>query len=99
MPSPLFSFLSAALLGAADLGVLAWAVSALGSKPGNLKLTLLSLGILIKLAVLALGFAWLTHQDWFLKRWGMGGLLAPFALFLLWQLLQLQRRAAAKTVR
>jgi hypothetical protein len=99
MPSPLISFLSAALLGAGDLGLLAWATSALGAQPSTAKLTLLSLGVLLKLALLALGFAWLTHQAWFLKAWGMGGLLAPFAFFLVWQLLQLQRRAAAKTAR
>jgi hypothetical protein len=99
MPSPLLSLLSAALLGAADLGILAWATSALGARPSTAKLALLSLGVLLKLALLALGFAWLVRQAWFIKVWGMGGLLAPFALFLVWQLLQLQRRAAAKTAR
>jgi hypothetical protein len=98
-PSPLNSILSAALLGGADLGLLAWATAALGARPSTAKLVLLSLGVFLKLALLGLGFAWLCRQDWFLKPWGMGGVLAPFAVFLLWQLFLLQRHAAAKTAR
>ena len=97
MPPTLLSFFSAAILAAGDLALLAWATSTLGAKPSQLKLVVLSAGVLLKLAILAGGFAWLSRQSWFIKTWGMGGLLAPFALFVLWQLFQLQRRAAAKT--
>jgi len=97
MPSPLDSFLSAALLAGVDLGILAWATMSLGARPSSAKMTLLGALVILKLAILAGGFAWMNRQAWFIKSWGMGGLLAPFALFVLWQLFQLQRRAAAKT--
>ncbi len=96
MPSPLFSFLSAATLGLLDLGLLAWASAAVGAQPSGTKLALLSLGVLAKLGILAGGFALLARQAWFLKPWGMGGLLAPFAAFLLWQAVYLQRRFKEK---
>ena len=92
MPSPLYSFFSAAALGLLDLGLLAWAANSLGAKPSGGKLVLLSLLVLMKLGILAGGFALLARQAWFLKPWGMGGLLSPFAMFVLWQALVLQRR-------
>jgi hypothetical protein len=97
MPSPFYSLLSAFALGAADLGVLALATATLGARPSSARLALLSLGVVAKLAVLVAGFRWLNHQAWFIRPWGMGGLLAPFALFLLWQVLQPRRVAAGKT--
>ena len=95
-PDPLISFLSAAILAGVDLGVLAWAVQSLGSNPGSFKLAMMALAVIGKFALLAGGFAVLVKQGWFIKTWGAAGALAPFALFLLWQLLTLQRRAAAK---
>ena len=99
MPSALNSFLSGALLAGVDLGILAWATSGLGASPSRFKLALMALGVIGKFALLAGGFAFLVKQGWFIKTWGAGGALAPFALFLLWQLLTLQRRAAAKVKR
>lgn len=93
------SFLSGALLAGIDLGILAWATYGLGASPSRVKQALMGLAVIIKFAVLAGGFALLVRQGWFQKHWGAGGALAPFALFLLWQLLALQRRAAAKTKR
>ncbi len=98
MPSPLFSFLSTFALGAADLGLLAWAAASLGAQPLGTKLILLALGLVLKLAVLVAGFAWLNHQAWFLRPWGIGGVLTPFALFIVWQVLLPRRIAAEKTV-
>jgi hypothetical protein len=95
-PSALNSFLAAALLATADLSILAWATAGLGTNPSRAKLALMSLAVIGKFALLAGGFALLVKQGWFIKTWGAGGALAPFALFLLWQILTLQRRAAAK---
>lgn len=95
-PNALYSFLAAALLAGVDLGVLAWATQSLGTDPGRFKLTMMALAVIGKFALLAGGFALLVKQGWFIKTWGAAGALAPFALFLLWQLLSLQRRAAAK---
>jgi hypothetical protein len=92
MPNPLISFLSAALLGGLDLGVLVLFTRALGKTPGRPQLALLSLGVMLKLGILALGLFIMSHQPWFAKPWALGGVLAPFALFVLWQGLQLQRR-------
>jgi hypothetical protein len=90
------SFLVAALLAGADLGILAWAAQSLGTAPSRAKLALMALAIVGKFALWAGGLAVLAGQGWFIKAWGVGGAIAPFALFLLWQHLTLQRRAAAK---
>lgn len=95
-PNALNSFLSGALLAGIDLGILAWATHGLGASPSKGRQALMGLAVLLKFAVLAGGFALLVRQGWFDKHWGAGGALAPFALFLLYQLLILQRRAAAK---
>lgn len=95
-PSALDSFLAAALLAGVDLGVLAWATQSLGTSPSRFKRALLATAVVGKFALLAGGFALLAKQGWFIKTWGAAGAIAPFAIFLLWQVLTLQRRAAAK---
>lgn len=95
-PSALNSFLSAAALAGLDLWLLALAVNSLGTNPNGTKLTLLSMGVVAKFGLLALGFYWMSKQAWFLKPWAAGGAVAPFALFVLWQALRLQ--AAKKNV-
>lgn len=92
----LVSFLSTALLAGVDLAVLAWATAQLGTNASRIRMTFTGLAIVGKFALLAAGFATLAKQPWFLKPWGASGAIAPFAVFLLWQLQQLQRRAAAK---
>lgn len=94
--NPLVSFLAASSLAALDLGILALATRRLGAKPGKAETLALGLGVILKLAVLVAGVAWLSKQVWIDKRAMLVGLLAPFVLFIVWQALRLQLRASKR---
>jgi len=89
----LISLLASSALGLLDLGVLALVTSRLGSGPTGPQAFWLVLAVLLKLALLAAGVAYITHQDWYERRAMIAGLLAPFAGFIFWQALRLQMRA------
>ncbi|HTB21758.1 MAG TPA: hypothetical protein VK914_03530 [bacterium] len=89
----LISLLAASALAGFDLAVLAWMCSRLGAGPKGGQSVTLGLLVVLKLAILAAGVAWLAHQPWNDRRAMIAGLLAPFALFIAWQVLRLQSRA------
>jgi hypothetical protein len=89
----LLSLLAASVLASFDLGVLAWMTSRLGAGLKGGQAVTLGLLVVLKLAILAAGVAWLAHQPWNDRRAMIAGLLAPFALFIVWQVLRLQMRA------
>jgi len=93
---PLITFLAASSLALMDLAVLAWLTSRLGAGPSGRQRVLLGLAVLLKLGVLVAGAAWLSSREWVDRRSMMMGLLAPFALFLAWQVLRLQIRAGRR---
>jgi len=93
---PLISFLGASLLTALDLGLLVLVSARIGSRPQSRQLLWLALAVALKLGLLFAGVAWLSHQAWNDRRAMIFGLLAPFALFIAWQALRLQLRAARR---
>lgn len=90
--SSLGTFLAAFALAGLDLLVLALAVKKLGQRSSKAVLLLLGLLVALKLGLLVLGVAWMSRQPWFERKALLVGLLVPFALFALWQAIQLQRQ-------
>lgn len=86
----LATFLASSSLAGIDLLILALAVQRLGRQPGGAQTPLLALAVALKLAVLLAGAIWISRQPWCDRRALFAGLLAPFALFVAWQGLQLQ---------
>ncbi len=86
----LATFLASSLLAAADLWLLALATKRLGRKAGPTQTVLLGLAVALKLIVLVVGAVWISRQPWFDRKALVAGLMAPFALFVLWQGLRLQ---------
>jgi hypothetical protein len=89
----LMSLMAGSALALLDLAVLAWMTSQLGSGLKGPKTAALGVAIVLKLGLLVAGVAWLARQPWNDRRAMIAGLLAPFALFILWQALRLQLRA------
>ena len=89
----LLSFSAASALALLDLGALRLAVSRLGRRGAPGSGLGLALAVPLKLAVLALGLAWISRQPWYDRRAMIAGLLAPFALFIAWQALSPRLRA------
>jgi hypothetical protein len=89
----LISLMAGSALALLDLAVLAWMTSQLGKSLNGSKAVGLGLAIVLKLGLLVAGVAWLARQPWNDRRAMIAGLLAPFALFILWQALRLQLRA------
>lgn len=90
----LLTLFAASALGGLDLAVLALVAKRLGAGPGGPRPALLAATVLLKLALLFAGAAWLAAQTWCVRRALVAGLMAPFALFVLWQALRL--RAAGR---
>lgn len=90
------TFLASSALAGLDLWLLALATRRLGSRGAGLGV-LLAAALALKLAVLVLGAWWISRQPWYVRHALIAGLLAPFALFVLWQGLRLQ--VAARTQR
>jgi hypothetical protein len=86
----LITLLASSGLAGADLLVLVLATQRLGRRPGGLQTWLLALAVMLKVAVLVLGAVWISRQPWYHRGALFAGLLAPFALFVLWQGLRLQ---------
>lgn len=91
MPSPLPGFFAGSVLAAADLGLLALFTRSLGRSASGLGL--LALMVMLKLALLALGVAWICRQPWNDRPAMLAGLILPFFLFIGWQALRLHLRA------
>jgi hypothetical protein len=89
----LMSLMAGSTLALLDLAVLAWMTARLGNGLKGPKAAGLGLAIVLKLGLLVAGVAWLAKQPWNDRRAMVAGLLAPFALFILWQALRLQLRA------
>lgn len=89
----LMSLLAASALAVLDLGLLALVASRLGTGIKGPKALGLGLAVVLKLALLAAGVAWLCSRPWNDRRAMVAGLLAPFALFVVWQALRLQLRS------
>jgi hypothetical protein len=89
----LISLMAGSVLALLDLAVLAWMTAQLGSGLKGPKAAGLGLAIVLKLGLLVAGVAWLARQPWNDRRAMIAGLLAPFALFIVWQALRLQFRA------
>ena len=94
--NPILSFVAASALAGLDLGILALATKKLGGAPSKAALAGLSLAVMLKLAVLVAGAAWMSRQPWNDKRAMLAGLLAPFLIFIAWQALRLQLRAGKR---
>lgn len=86
----LATFLASSLLAGLDLLLLALATKKLGQKPGMALSAMLGLAVALKLAILVVGAVWISRQPWFHRPALIAGLMAPFALFVLWQGLRLQ---------
>lgn len=89
----LMSFSAAAALVVLDLALLAFFTRRLGRAASGAGLGLLAVMVLLKLALLALGVAWLSRQPWNVRPAMAAGLLLPFALFIVWQAVRLNLAA------
>lgn len=89
--APWASFLAAAALAGADLGLLALFTRRLGRSSASMGL--LAALVALKLGLLALGAVWLSRQPWNDRKAMLAGLIAPFAVFIVWQALGLLLRA------
>lgn len=92
----MLTFLAASSLSALDLGLLAWSIHRLGQRPKTAELALLALAIGLKLALLVGGALWISHQSWYQRNGLVAGLMAPFALFVLWQALRMRHGKPAQ---
>lgn len=86
----LTSFTLATILASTNLGILAMATRGLGAKHETWKTMALALAVALKLGLLVGGTVWLAKQPGVSKKALMVGLLAPFALFVMYQGLKLQ---------
>ncbi len=86
----LFSMLAASAISLADLAVLSLLTRRLGQGGGARRIAALAPALAVKLAALALAVAWLARRPGCDRRAMAVGLLAPFALFIVWQALSLR---------
>lgn len=89
---PLLSLLAASAVASLDLMLLAYTTARLGTSVDGAGGAAFGLLVVLKLGLLALGVGWLARQPWNDRRAMILGLLAPFALFVVWQAVRLQLR-------